>query len=531
MNSPDADPVMDQLVPWMALYDENLAAGLDTIPTDSALEAPELAPRWQQLQKCLRLLRLAHSPRPAPGLDGYPGQPVGTFGRFHIRRELGRGGFGIVFLADDPRLRRPVALKVPRPDALVNRELRERFLREARATAQLDHPHLVPVYEAGEVGAVCYIASAYCPGTNMAAWLKEQSRPVPIRAAAALVRSVAGAVHHAHQHGILHRDLKPANILLVPRVGDEPAVDDLGFVPRLTDFGLAKLLEAESEQTASGIILGTPPYIAPEQAQGWLEGVGAATDVYALGVILYELLTRQLPCQGPSLLLTLEQVRSGQPVSPRQLRSEVPRDLETICLKCLEKEPRHRYASAQDLEEDLGRFLDGRPIQARPRNWLERFWTWCRQPERIQNAALLAQVIGLLICSVCLAGLTLMLTGVFPVTDPLEGTFVFVFQICIWLVMYWAGKRAQARRLEGLWLGFALPAFLVAYTVLTTLQVIPSGGVHAAPRPTSVETAQVITAIFLEGLVALSFAMALIAYYANRHLPGFLPRSSPKPRG
>ncbi len=348
------------------------------------------------MHECQRLLE-AIWPRGISTSFELPSQ----FGRFSIVRELGRGGFGIVFLAEDLLLRRRIALEMPRPEVLVTPEVRRRFLREAEAASRLDHPFIVPVYEIGEEGPICYIASAYCEGPTLAQWLRRQSAAVPIRVASRLVAVLAAAVAHAHERGILHRDLKPGNILLQQPdkalLAAQPARDDLEFVPRICDFGLAKLLNQVSQETRTGVPIGSPEYMAPEQAAGRLREHGPATDVYALGVILYELLTGRPPHRGENDLETLRLVADLDPPSPRDLRPGLPRDLETITLKCLEKRPVRRYTSAADLTADLQRFMAGRPVQARPVPPWEHASKWARR--RPVHAALLV-VVGALAVAV-----------------------------------------------------------------------------------------------------------------------------------
>ena len=223
-----------------------------------------------------------------------------------------------MFLAWDPALRRQVALKVPQPETLVTPEARKRFLREAHASATLDHPNIVPVYESGSVGTVAYIASAYCLGPTLAEWLARQSRPVPARDAATLIATLSQGVEHAHGRGVLHRDLKPSNVMLqrLDADGDEEDVDTLsGFQPRIADFSLAWLADGEGPKTLSGLPLGSPSYMAPEQAEGKLKAIGPPTDVYGLGCILYELLTGRPPFQGESQLEILKHVNRGRPDS------------------------------------------------------------------------------------------------------------------------------------------------------------------------------------------------------------------------
>jgi len=371
--TPDSDPRQgggprepeDWEVAALSGLDEALAAGIDsseTLDADATLA---------DVYSCQRLLE-AIWPRAGawlaeaadPGPEAYR-----RIGKYEVLRELGRGGFGVVFLAEDPDLKRRVAVKVPRPEFLAAPEVRRRFLNEAKAAGRFDHPGIVPVHAIGSDGPVSYIVSAYCEGPTLARWLRDQDRPVAPRRAAMVVAAVAAAIHHAHTRGILHRDLKPGNILLQPvRREDRPPgveADGLPFRPTVCDFGLARLLDADVHETVTGLPLGSPAYMAPEQAEGRHRDLGPATDVHALGAILYEMLTGRPPFRGESPMETIRLIITQAAKPPRRLRPDVPRALEAVCLKCLAKDPGRRYASARALGDDLTRFLEGRPVAAR----------------------------------------------------------------------------------------------------------------------------------------------------------------------
>ncbi len=322
------------------------------------------------------------------GFSLHEPQDFGAAG-FEVLGELGRGGMGVVLKARQAALNRTVALKVVKSGAFASEAELIRFQSEAEAVAQLDHPNIVPIYEVGKCRGQHFFSMKLVNGTSLDRRLEEFARDP--RASARLVATVAQAVHHAHQRGILHRDLKPANVL----------VDEDGE-PHVTDFGLAKRLDGSPDATQSGAILGTPSYMSPEQASGSRGAISTSTDVYGLGTILYALLAGRAPFAGTTLIDTLEMVRNQTPEPPRLLNPRVPRDLETICLKCLEKEPHRRYQSAQALAEDLDRWLSGLPILARPASAVTRFIFWCRRnPALAAMAALL-----LLALSSGMAGIT-----------------------------------------------------------------------------------------------------------------------------
>jgi WD40 repeat protein len=319
------------------------------------------------------------------GIDLPRWTKVRYFGDYELMRELGRGGMGVVYRARQVSLNRLVALKMIKAGVLADGDDLRRFQNEAEAVALLDHAGIVPIYEVGEHDGQRYFSMKLVAGGSLADRLAPYKDDP--RAAALLLADVAEAAHHAHMRGILHRDLKPANIL----------VDDQGN-PHVTDFGLARRVGADVGLTASGAILGTPSYMAPEQAAGRRGSITTATDVYGLGAILYALLTGRGPFVGDSVVDTLTMVRERVPEPPRKLNTRVPRDVEVICLKCLEKDPRRRYSSAQALADDLRAWLGSRPIAARPVGALTRSWLWCRRRPAVaalSAAVLLVGLIGL----------------------------------------------------------------------------------------------------------------------------------------
>lgn len=322
--------------------------------------------------------------------DSHPSK----IGRFAIRGVLGSGGSGIVFRAYDPTLDTEVALKVPLPWALVSPEARNRFLVEARSAVRLDHPNIARILECGRAGIVSYIAMIFVDGMSLADWIGRQTAPVGPRLAARIVAQLADATEHAHTTGILHRDIKPGNVLITHREGVN-ATESSEWVPRLIDFGLARMHEGSDGFTKSGVGLGTLAFTSPEQASGRLDAIGVPSDIYGLGATLYAMLTGQAPFHGQSPAETAVSVIHNDPKPLRLLRPGLPIDLETVCMKCLSKDPEARYSSAKALRDDLNRFLDGRPVTARPVSGWGRSLKWARrQPSQ---AALVACLIVALI--------------------------------------------------------------------------------------------------------------------------------------
>jgi serine/threonine-protein kinase len=425
------------------------------------------------------------------------------FGDYEIIEEIARGGMGVVYRARQRSLNRPVALKMILAGTLASEADVLRFRAEAEAAANLDHLHIVPIYEVGQHGGHHYFSMKLIEGGSLAEHLGRYVADP--QAAARLVADVARAVHHAHRRGILHRDLKPSNVLL-----------DAAGVPHVVDFGLARRVEGGSELTRSDAIVGSPPYISPEQTSGRKGAITTASDVYGLGAILYATLTGRPPFRGDSVLETIERVRDEAPESPRKLNDRVDRDLETVCLKCLEKDPSQRYESARELAEDLERWLHGEPIAARPSGFLHRVSLWSRRPARVRDAGMLGMIVGLMFTIWASSALFLLATGGFQPQRPRQLVLYIVGWICgIYLPLVVAGWNTIARRQWALWLGIWSAASFAALMVADALGYrFDQGGVYNGRDPALYLA---INLFFLMVMIVIgcSYAIAIHAAYAN----------------
>jgi hypothetical protein len=396
-------PPPDQLDNLLARYRELRSRGESVALEELCRDTPELL---SDLRRQVAVAEVhgatteVHSPTDLRNTPGNPArgftQSSGTVVGYEVLEELGRGGMGAVYRARQISLNRLVALKLVAASAFQSPERLARFRAEAMVVARLRHPNVVQIFECGPHDDDLFFSMELCEGGSLAHWLR--GGPLSPREAAALMKSVAQGVQSAHDQGVIHRDLSPGNILLAARGGEPPEAERPAqgtgalaeFIPKISDFGLAK--QTNVDVTRSGAVLGTPLYMAPEQTVD-ARAVDHRADVYALGAILYQCLTGRPPFQAASVLDILDQVRGREPVPVRQLQPSVPRDLETICLKCLGKEPSQRYTTARELADDLGRFLVHEPIGARRSSLLERFARWVQRPERVSFAGRVAVVL------------------------------------------------------------------------------------------------------------------------------------------
>src|SRR5665213_981351 len=338
-----------------------------------ANDAADLAPTESGQPSITLPTRFRRADIPDSGAMAGSALRLRYFGDYELLEEIAHGGMGVVYKARQTSLKREVAVKMIRAGALAGPVEVERFHREAQAAANLQHPNIVAIHEVGEQEGQHYFSMDYVQGRDLGQIVKDG--PIAFERAARYVRTIADAIQFAHQRGTLHRDLKPQNVLI-----------DAADQPRITDFGLARLMDDDTQLTQSGLSLGSPSYMPPEQAAGRLVEISPASDVYSIGAILYELLTGQPPFQGDSVLSTLQAVGNDEPVAPRRIRADIPIDLETISLKCLEKSPLARYPTARALSDELSRYLAGDPIVARPAGIIRKTVSWMRRHPMILAA-------------------------------------------------------------------------------------------------------------------------------------------------
>jgi tRNA A-37 threonylcarbamoyl transferase component Bud32 len=428
---------------------------------------------------------------------------------YEILELLGQGGMGVVYKARHILLNRLVAIKMIRNSNYAGPDERLRFLAEAEAIATIRHPGVVQVHEFGTNDGHPYFALEFCPGGTLAQRLR--GSPLPPVEAAGLIEQIARAIHAAHQHGIVHRDLKPGNVLL--------AEDG---TPKVTDFGLAKRFEVGEGLTETQAVLGTPAYMAPEQIES-SKHIGPAADVYALGAMLYECLTGRPPFVGSSALEILEQVKQLEPLTFGRLRILVPHPLEIICMKCLQKDPRNRYATAELLAEDLRRFLEHRPIVARPIDPFSALLLWCRRIERIRDAGVYAVALA---CVLTLWGSIGMVaatsTRLYPEGSgirPAEARLQFLGLIAlVYLPIALVGIGMMRRRLLSLWLGVLYGLLTAVFCQVMTYRLwlgisFDFGGMY---RDEGLCFAIYSLLSLLAEIGLFLSVTALIAYYANR---------------
>ena len=356
--------------------------------------------------------------------------PIANLGHYQLIEKMGAGGFGTVWKAFDSRLERIVALKLPR-EHRIGPEYEDQLLAEARNAARLKHPSIVTIHDASTIDGTPYIASEFVQGVSLEEWLKHYKPS--LRQSIQLCIDVAGALHYAHERGIVHRDLKPGNIML----------DDDGR-PCIVDFGLALRTKRPDSSTRRMGIFGTPAYMSPEQGRGYADECDARSDIYSLGVVLYELITGERPFRGDSVRIVIHNILTKDPSDPRELNSRVPRDLSTICLKCLQKKPGSRYSSALELQEDLQRFMNGEPIHARREGAASRLVRGILRSDdgAVVAAGLYSLTLSLLLIAWAIFGMALFATGIQPVENPMRAIVQLMGMCCLlYLPLFFIGTQ------------------------------------------------------------------------------------------
>jgi serine/threonine protein kinase len=518
---PPTGPLSDLL----GRYLDRRARGESVALEDLCHDAPELLADLRRevavVESMEEALRITRGPGATVNRSARSSLPPGTVvAGYELLEELGRGGMGVVFKARQTSLGRLVALKMILAGGFERPEGRERFLAEGAAVARLHHPNVVQIIECGTHDDRPYFSMELCEGGSLAQRLR--GGPLAPREAAALLRPVAEGVQAAHDQGIIHRDLKPGNILLASGGREPPAgkPSALGprplaeFIPKISDFGLAK--QTNTDLTRSGTVFGTPSYMAPEQTVD-ARAVDHRADVYALGAILYECLTGRPPFQAADLLDTLDQVRHREPMPVRQLQPSVPRELETICLTCLAKEPQRRFATAGALADDLGRFLQGEPIRARPGSQLARLTRWCQRPERVRDAGRLAILLhgALAVWKALALALVALGIGIVP-RDPGECLFQGLGIIGILNgPQIGIGFATLARWRPAPWIGAVLALFHLAFGPACFLtSFLTFGGLLDDPN---VRWLLLCILIIPACIQLLAYVVAIIAQRASRH--------------